>query len=130
MTTETKVQRLAAILYCAGTVTFLPYKGGGERTFRKGYRVASLGRYSGHGPSDGDALVKLADVLATAVGAEPARLMRESSEAQFRAQQARLAEATARKQAESAEERARQYAAMADTVTLELVALQSELAEK
>lgn len=127
MSTETKVQRLAALLNLGGTVRFAPYKGPGERTHKAGFRVALLGPHSADGQNDKGALVALGNVLAKAAAGEPARLMREASAANFSAERARLAERSAREDAERAETKAQQFRGMADRASAELAAIRAEL---
>ena len=63
MTDHDRITRLAAILGISPTVTFAKYRGGGERTFRRGWVTASMEATSTDAPDEASAIRALANGL-------------------------------------------------------------------
>ena len=107
MKDEEKVARLAAILGIEGSVQYGAYHGYGERSHKKGYRVARLGGHSGDGRTDADALCGLLRELTSTVVHAPRAGAFDVASLMRGAEAARLRERLARSDAEKYEAQAR-----------------------
>jgi hypothetical protein len=103
MKDEEKVARLAAILGIEGAVQYGAYHGHGERSHKKGYRVARLGIHGGDGRTDADALADLVRGLVRSVDYAPRTEMHGAASLMRSAEAARIRERAACTEAEQYE---------------------------